>query len=59
MEAPGAEAGLMDSVVGEATRGAVQDALRRAGGSRGEAERLLGISRTTLWKRMRELGLAG
>lgn len=58
-EPVGAEATFLDSVVGEATRGAIQDALRRAGGNRGEAARLLGISRTTLWKRMRDLGLAG
>jgi DNA-binding NtrC family response regulator len=55
----GAGGSLLDSLVGEATRGAIQDALRRAGGHRGEAARLLGISRTTLWKRMRDLGLAG
>jgi DNA-binding NtrC family response regulator len=58
-EEAGAEAASLGSVVGEATRGAIQDALRRAGGNRGEAARLLGISRTTLWKRMRDLGLAG
>ncbi|WP_237212949.1 sigma-54-dependent transcriptional regulator [Falsiroseomonas oryziterrae] len=49
----------LGSVVDEAMRGAIQDALRRAGGNRGEAARLLGVSRTTLWKRMRDLGLAG
>ncbi|MDW8362031.1 MAG: sigma 54-interacting transcriptional regulator [Myxococcales bacterium] len=36
----------------------VRDALRRAQGSRGLAARLLGISRVTLWRRMRALGLS-
>jgi transcriptional regulator of acetoin/glycerol metabolism len=39
--------------------GAIEDALRRAGGSRSAAARLLGVSRTTLWKRMRDLGSGG
>jgi DNA-binding NtrC family response regulator len=41
-----------------ATRDAITDALQRVGGNRAEAARRLGISRTTLWKRMRELGMA-
>jgi transcriptional regulator of acetoin/glycerol metabolism len=36
----------------------VESALERAGGRRADAARLLGISRTTLWRRMKELGLA-
>ncbi len=39
-------------------RGAIEEALRQSGGNRTEAARLLGISRVTLWKRMRRLGLA-
>ncbi|MBI2395883.1 MAG: sigma 54-interacting transcriptional regulator [Deltaproteobacteria bacterium] len=39
--------------------GAVQRALERTGGDRTRAARLLGISRVTLWRRMRELGLLG
>ncbi len=34
-------------------------ALERTGGSREQAARLLGLSRVTLWRRMRELGLLG
>ncbi|MFO0551519.1 MAG: sigma 54-interacting transcriptional regulator [Polyangiaceae bacterium] len=35
----------------------ISDALRRASGSRDRAAKLLGMSRVTLWRRMRELGL--
>ena len=38
-------------------RGRIEDALERTGGNRSEAARLLGVSRVTLWKRMRRLGL--
>ncbi|MGN6105686.1 MAG: sigma-54 interaction domain-containing protein [Kofleriaceae bacterium] len=36
----------------------IRDALARTGGSRERAARLLGLSRVTLWRRMRALGLA-
>jgi DNA-binding NtrC family response regulator len=52
-----AAAGTLDTALGDAARAAIRDALRRSGGSRAGAAHLLGISRTTLWKRMRELGL--
>jgi transcriptional regulator with PAS, ATPase and Fis domain len=35
----------------------IQDALARTGNSRERAAKLLGLSRVTLWRRMRELGL--
>jgi two-component system response regulator AtoC len=39
-------------------RSAIVAALRETGGSRSRAAALLGMSRTTLWRRMREFGLA-
>jgi len=47
----------LDSALGDATRTAILDALRHSGGSRAGAAQRLGISRTTLWKRMRELSI--
>lgn len=41
----------------EAERGAVEDALRRAGQNRTQAARLLGVSRRTLYKRLAALGM--
>lgn len=36
----------------------LEEALRLSGGSRTAAARILGISRTTLWRKMREFGMA-
>jgi transcriptional regulator of acetoin/glycerol metabolism len=38
-------------------REAIRETLARAGGKRGETARRLGISRTTLWRRLRENGV--
>ena len=35
----------------------LQNALRRAGGNRSEAARLLGLHRTTLWRKLKEWGM--
>ena len=56
---PGPRDASLVEALDEAARLAIEDALRRAGGNRSEAARLLGVSRTTLWKRMRDLGLSG
>jgi DNA-binding NtrC family response regulator len=38
-------------------RSAIEDALRRAGGVRTRAAALLGMSRTTLWRKLRDYGI--
>jgi len=42
----------------EEKRREVLQALRQAGGRRGQAAEVMGISRTSLWRRMKKLGLA-
>ena len=42
----------------EAERRQIEMALKETGGHIIEAARILGISRTTLWEKMRRLGLA-
>jgi transcriptional regulator of acetoin/glycerol metabolism len=37
----------------------IERALRRSSGQIGEAAKLLGVSRTTLWDRMRRFGMEG
>ncbi|MGK7868106.1 sigma-54-dependent transcriptional regulator [Falsiroseomonas sp. E2-1-a20] len=54
----GAGPSRLGAAIDGATRDAIAEALRQAGANRAEAARRLGISRTTLWKRMRELGMA-
>ncbi|MBL8971699.1 MAG: sigma-54-dependent Fis family transcriptional regulator [Myxococcales bacterium] len=39
-------------------RARIRDALQRSGGRKGDAALLLGLSRSTLWRRLRELRLA-
>jgi DNA-binding NtrC family response regulator len=49
---------LPDAVVRDPEAARIQRALERAGGSRERAAQMLGMSRVTLWRKMRALGLA-
>lgn len=46
-------------ISGGAQRQQLLAALRRSGGNRDAAAEMLGVSRTTLWRRMRRLGVSG
>jgi DNA-binding NtrC family response regulator len=58
-DAPGPEAAphLLNEVVREAERRYLQEVLQGVGGQRAPAARILGISRKTLWKKLKALGL--
>jgi DNA-binding NtrC family response regulator len=45
--------------VSEAEKAAIACALAAAGGSRTEAAKLLGVSRKTLWQKMKAYGITG
>jgi DNA-binding NtrC family response regulator len=54
---PGAGARPLEKVREEAEREHILAVLQATQGKRGEAARLLGISRKTLWKKLKHLGL--
>lgn len=47
-----------DGAVDSQVRGQILFAIKRCGGNKAAAAKMLGIDRTTLWRRMRRLGLA-
>lgn len=57
---PAAPRAVPEIATGDETeRDRIQRVLRQCGGNRAEAARRLGMSRTTLWKRLKESALAG
>ena len=57
-DAPVADAPGLDDAVDQAARRRIEAALREAGGNKSEAARILKVSRTTLWKKIRQFGLS-
>jgi two-component system response regulator HydG len=55
---PGIEASTLADVVAGAERRAIEAALVRCGGDQARVARELGISATTLWRKMKRLGVA-
>jgi DNA-binding NtrC family response regulator len=55
--AAAAEVRQLKDVVRDATRQAILDALAATGGSRTNAAQVLGVSRKTLFNKMREVGI--
>ncbi len=58
-EAQPGSTGAEPAARGDDERSRIEAALRRAGGRRLQAARLLGMSRATLWRRMKKLGMLG
>jgi two-component system response regulator HydG len=56
---PGGGVRTLAAAVEEAERVAIEEALARAGGDQGRVARELGVSATTLWRKMKRLGLEG
>ena len=54
LDAPGPATAPAMSAKDAAERARLVDALHRAGGHKGEAARLLGVDRSTLWRKLRE-----
>jgi two-component system response regulator HydG len=52
------QATRLSDVVEDAERRAIADAMNRCGGDQGRVAKELGISTTTLWRRMKRLGLS-
>jgi DNA-binding NtrC family response regulator len=53
------EQGRFEDVMARYERGLLESALKEADGNRSEAARILGVKRTTLYSRMKALGIAG
>ena len=58
-QAPGADAVTLAAAVDAAERRTIAGALQRCGGDLGEVARQLGVSSTTLWRKMKRHGLPG
>ena len=51
------EGRILQEVIDEAERNAIESALREANGNRARAAELLGLSSTTLWRKAKRLGI--